>query len=198
VLLDVFGADPKFGPPSAEALRECLARGSLIVCEVVVAEVASAFAGEAAARSALERLGARFSAMDLASSLPWGCASGRRASCGASCTAFDPAPYTACQRRPASRYLYTTFPSGFIPFLNRPPEVEAAQVAPGSQEILLRELTESKPAIIFDSAMSMNSRSMLQYEPFARFVRARYCRSNANVGGSTPWVKKAGDECPAQ
>lgn len=110
---------------------------------------------------------------------------------------FDPAPYTACQRRPASRYLYTTFPSGFIPFLNRPPEVEAAQVAPGSQEILLRELTESKPAIIFDSAMSMNSRSMLQYEPFARFVRAGYCRSNANVGGSTPWVRKTGAGCSA-
>lgn len=69
VLLDVFGADPKFGPRSAEALRECLASGSLVVCDVVVAEVASAFAGEAPARSALERLGAGLSAMDLTSSL---------------------------------------------------------------------------------------------------------------------------------
>ncbi len=109
---------------------------------------------------------------------------------------FDPAPYTACQRRPASRYLYTTFPSGFIPFLSRAPDVEAAQVAPGSQEILLRELGESKPAIIFDSAMTMGNRSIMQYEPLARFVKAGYCRSNANVGGSTPWVRRVGETCP--
>lgn len=65
VLLDVFGADPKFGRVSAEALRECVAGGSLIACEVVVAEVASAFPSEKAAQSALERLGVGFSALDL-------------------------------------------------------------------------------------------------------------------------------------
>jgi hypothetical protein len=30
VLLDVFGADSTFGPPSRQVLRRCLAEGSLI------------------------------------------------------------------------------------------------------------------------------------------------------------------------
>lgn len=65
VLLDVFGADKKFGPRSAEALRECLEAGSLVVCGVVVAEVASAFPSQAAARGALQHLGVEFSELDL-------------------------------------------------------------------------------------------------------------------------------------
>ncbi len=43
VLLDVFGADPKFGEISAEALRNCLKTGALVACEVVWAETAIAF-----------------------------------------------------------------------------------------------------------------------------------------------------------
>jgi 4-amino-4-deoxy-L-arabinose transferase-like glycosyltransferase len=111
---------------------------------------------------------------------------------------FDPAPYTACKRRPASRYVYTTFPSGYIPFLSRTPEVEAQQVAPGSQEILLRELEQSRPALIFDSARSMGGRSIMQYERLASFVKAGYCRADVNVGGPTPWVQKSGNDCPSR
>ncbi|HVN63772.1 MAG TPA: type II toxin-antitoxin system VapC family toxin [Candidatus Binataceae bacterium] len=43
VLLDVFGADPKFGASSASALRRCLAEGTLVACEAVWAETATAF-----------------------------------------------------------------------------------------------------------------------------------------------------------
>ena len=43
VLLDVFLADPKHGPASAEAIRSCLSQGSLVVCEVVWAETAAVF-----------------------------------------------------------------------------------------------------------------------------------------------------------
>jgi predicted nucleic acid-binding protein len=46
VLLDVFGADPKFAPASSEALRDCLREGALVASEVVWAETATVF-GEA-------------------------------------------------------------------------------------------------------------------------------------------------------
>ena len=64
VLLDVFGADPEFGPRSAEALRRCLAEGSLVACEVVWAETAASFPAIAAAERALNDLRVDFSGVD--------------------------------------------------------------------------------------------------------------------------------------
>jgi hypothetical protein len=43
VLLDVFGADNRFGPLSAEAIRQCLRDGALVASEVVWAETATVF-----------------------------------------------------------------------------------------------------------------------------------------------------------
>jgi predicted nucleic acid-binding protein len=60
VLIDVFAADPQFGPRSRDALRACIAEGGLIACEVVWAEVAAGFDDRAGASTALERLGVRF------------------------------------------------------------------------------------------------------------------------------------------
>ena len=64
MLIDVFGADPEFGERSREALRACIAEGSVVACEVVWAELTAAFAAGAAAREALNRLGVTFSALD--------------------------------------------------------------------------------------------------------------------------------------
>jgi predicted nucleic acid-binding protein len=64
VLLDVFGADPEFGPRSADALRECLAEGSLIACEAVWAETAASFGTSADAEAAFSDLRIGFSALD--------------------------------------------------------------------------------------------------------------------------------------
>jgi predicted nucleic acid-binding protein len=60
----VFGADRRFGESSSEALRACLAEGSLIACEIVWAEVAAAFPSLDAAATAMSALGVRFSAID--------------------------------------------------------------------------------------------------------------------------------------
>lgn len=72
MLIDVFGADPGFGERSREALRECLAEGGLVACDVVWAEVTAAFADAATARGALERLGVAFSALDAPAALAAG------------------------------------------------------------------------------------------------------------------------------
>ncbi len=63
VLLDVFGADPKFAPLSAEAIRSCLSEGALVASEVVWAETATVFGDVARFREAMHRLSASFSPM---------------------------------------------------------------------------------------------------------------------------------------
>ncbi len=60
VLLDVFAADPLFGPRSRAALRTCLDEGRVVACEIVWSELAGVFPSPAAAREQLEALGAEF------------------------------------------------------------------------------------------------------------------------------------------
>jgi predicted nucleic acid-binding protein len=60
VLLDVLGADPRFGTVSREALRAAYDSGALIACEVVWAEVRAHFPNDADFEAALAVLGVRF------------------------------------------------------------------------------------------------------------------------------------------
>jgi predicted nucleic acid-binding protein len=72
VLLDLFGADPVFGPRSQQALRSSLAEGRLIACEAVWAEVTSFFPLPKAAREAMGRLGVEFSPIAMETALAAG------------------------------------------------------------------------------------------------------------------------------
>ena len=64
ILIDVLEPDPVHGPPSREALRGCLSEGSVVACEVVWAEVATAYADAPAELDhALKHLGVAYSAM---------------------------------------------------------------------------------------------------------------------------------------
>jgi predicted nucleic acid-binding protein len=74
VLLDVLGADPTFGPASANALRTAIREGRLVACEVVWAEVAGSFVSPAATREALELLNLEFSALTVEAALEAGIA----------------------------------------------------------------------------------------------------------------------------
>jgi hypothetical protein len=72
VLLDVFGADPKFGPSSATALRSCLDKGRVIACEVVWAETCASYPATAEADAALRGLRVDFSTLDAPAALAAG------------------------------------------------------------------------------------------------------------------------------
>ena len=75
ILLDIFGADPKFGRASAEMLRRCIAEGAVVACEAVWTETAAAFPAKDTFLAAMNTLGAEFSAINqktsLASGLAW-------------------------------------------------------------------------------------------------------------------------------
>jgi predicted nucleic acid-binding protein len=63
VLIDVFGADPRFGAGSASALRAALNQGAVVACSVVWSETRAAFANDAEFARAMHALGVAFSPM---------------------------------------------------------------------------------------------------------------------------------------
>jgi len=64
VLLDVFTADPTFGPASRDRLGECLAVGAVLACAVVWAEISAFFPRRESAEAAMTTLGAAFSPLE--------------------------------------------------------------------------------------------------------------------------------------
>jgi predicted nucleic acid-binding protein len=65
VLLDVLGADPTFGPRSADALRRCLQEGSLVACDVVWTELRCFVPDAETIHTHLETLGVGYQAVSL-------------------------------------------------------------------------------------------------------------------------------------
>ncbi len=74
VLLDVFLADPAFGPSSSAALRGCLADGRVVACDIVWSEVAGVFPRVDQARAQLALLGVDFDAVTVEAALAAGAA----------------------------------------------------------------------------------------------------------------------------
>jgi hypothetical protein len=73
-LIDVFVADPTFGPRSREALRTCRLEGNLVASDVVWSEVSAAFPSPDAAGEALDRLGVALTPLGRAAALSAGAA----------------------------------------------------------------------------------------------------------------------------
>lgn len=65
VLLDVLGADTRFGARSREALRVAYDSGALVACDVVWAEVRAHFRADAEFQEAVRLLGVRFDPISL-------------------------------------------------------------------------------------------------------------------------------------
>ena len=70
ILIDILEPDPVFGPASKEALKRCFQDGSVIACEVVWAEVATAYGGKIKeAVNVMSRIGIEYSPMTLEATL---------------------------------------------------------------------------------------------------------------------------------
>jgi len=74
ILLDLFTADREHLERSREALRDSVARGRVVACEVVWAEVAAFFPDPAAARAALDTAAVDFQPLSVESALAAGMA----------------------------------------------------------------------------------------------------------------------------
>jgi len=60
VLLDVLGADRRFGPASRDALRRAYDAGALVACDVVWAEVRAHYASDDSFGEALDIIGVSY------------------------------------------------------------------------------------------------------------------------------------------
>ena len=70
ILIDILEPDPVFGQASKEALRRCLQEGSVIACEVVWAEVVTAYSNKKnQVVDILNRIGIEYSPMPLEAAL---------------------------------------------------------------------------------------------------------------------------------
>ncbi len=70
VLIDILEPDPFYGPSSRDGLTRCLGEGAVVACEVVWAEVATAYSPNAyGVIGALKRAGIVYSPLDEESAL---------------------------------------------------------------------------------------------------------------------------------
>jgi hypothetical protein len=96
---------------------------------------------------------------------------------------FAPELYVSSKRRSASRFVYTTFPSGMVPwFYWLAPTEEQQLIVPGSQALLLQELTAQSPALILDIPNSMHGRSIRRYPELERHLEQHYCFGKTLMG----------------
>ena len=70
IIIDILEPDPIFGPASKAALKRCFQDGSVIACEVVWAEVVTAYGSRIKeAVDVMSRIGIEYSAMTLEATL---------------------------------------------------------------------------------------------------------------------------------
>lgn len=83
---------------------------------------------------------------------------------------FQPEVYLFSNRRPASRFLYASFVTGFIPWSNGEPGRDTAYaIVPGALDSLLEDLRRHRPAFIVDCSAGPN-RCWDKY-PFSHYPR---------------------------
>ena len=96
---------------------------------------------------------------------------------------FAPEYYVSTGRKAASRFVYTTFVAGLVPWFDSLTlEQENALAVPGARELLLRELDASKPELVLDVPSSMRGRSMRRYDQLAAWLERGYCYETTIVG----------------
>lgn len=70
---------------------------------------------------------------------------------------FHPDIYLHSDRRPGSRFLYSSFVSGLVPWTNIAPEKDTSYaIVPGAMDTLLRDLAASRPLFIVDCSAGPN------------------------------------------
>jgi hypothetical protein len=96
---------------------------------------------------------------------------------------FAPEIYVNSKRRAASRFVFTTFPAGIVPWFHWLSfEHEERLVVPGSRELLLRELESEKPALVVDVPNSIHGRGIRRYPPLVSYLDQKYCFVETIVG----------------
>lgn len=108
---------------------------------------------------------------------------------------FRAETYVSSARLPASRYVYTVYPSGVVPWFQSTRDEEERRVVPGSRRQLLDDLEVSKPILVVDAGRSMNGRYMYNYPELRRYLDRNYCFMRY-VDGEPVYRRRQNGDCP--
>jgi hypothetical protein len=97
--------------------------------------------------------------------------------------------YIHCARRPASRFVFTTFVAGYVPWVfTATKEEEDMLTVPGSRALLMEELEQTKPPVLIDSARTLDGRSMRRYEQLSAYLDQHY-RLATNIDAEDVYLR---------
>ncbi len=108
---------------------------------------------------------------------------------------FSPWIYTYSHRRPAGRYVFETYVTGFVPWFWEELDVEKKRIVPGSVEALLSDLDREKPELVIDAGSVLLGRPMRAYEKPASWLHDHYCFEFRFAAFDIYRLKAEGKEC---
>ncbi len=111
---------------------------------------------------------------------------------------FSPWLYGYSHRRPAGRYVFETYVTGFVPWFHDALPQEPARVVPGAMDALLNDLDRELPELVVDAGSVMLARPMRAYPAAAQWLAASYCFS-VRIGAYDLYRRNpAGAECASK
>ncbi len=108
---------------------------------------------------------------------------------------FRAETYLSAERWPASRYVYTVYPAGVVPWFSATREEMERRTVPGSREELLADLEREQPELLVDAGRTMLDQYMYNYPVFRSYIDRRYCFVRY-VDGEPIYRRKRGATCP--
>lgn len=108
---------------------------------------------------------------------------------------FRAETYVSAARLPASRFVYTVYPSGVVPWFQSTREEEERRVVPGSRRALLDDLEQTRPILVVDAGRSMNGRYMYNYPELRQYLDRNYCFMRY-VDGEPVYRRRLNGNCP--
>jgi general stress protein CsbA len=88
---------------------------------------------------------------------------------------FSPWLYAYSHRRPAGRYVFSTYVTGLVPWRHDDLLGEQKRIVPGSNEALMDDLDREKPELVVDAGSIMMARPIRTYPRWAAWLRTHYC-----------------------
>ena len=110
---------------------------------------------------------------------------------------FSPWLYAYSHRRPAGRYVFSTYVTGLVPWRHDDLQGEQKRIVPGSNEALMADLEKEQPELFIDSGSIMLARPVRTYPRWAAWLRERYCFEVRVRGFDVYRRKKDGAPCTA-
>lgn len=107
---------------------------------------------------------------------------------------FSPWLYEYSHRKPAGRYVFETYVTGFVPWFFDALRYEKDRAVPGSLELLLGDLDREAPEVVVDAGSVLLARPMRAYPLAAEWLHRHYC-FEVRVGAYDVYRRKGAGEC---